>query len=383
MAKLRAFFALAASISTIAYADDFATRCAAPGVVLCVGFDNAADLAGDWGDNHGSDAGTNPSSSPGLDTTIKASGASSMKFTIASLSGSGGAGSWFTNFSPDLSVQFGENSSFYVQWRQRFSPEFINTIYPSTEGGNAGGWKQSIIGLGDQRWCSGGTAANAPCTTATDCPGGTCSPCISVGGDPRACATSCTPLETVTQNTNQRKFPQMYNSCTGSTSHAAYDPFNEHFGQYDFKLQGARPAPYCLYSQGSTSPPSYFPPSGNCFGYFPNEWMTFQVQIQTGPRVNDEFSNSYIRLWVSREGQPSEAVLNYGPYNLTAGPPAKNYKYGKVHLLPYHTNKDPSQVTPTGYTWYDELVISRNKIADPSATAPTATPAPPGNLHAQ
>ena len=40
-------------------------------------------------------------------------------------------------------------------------------------------------------------------------------------------------------------------------------------------------------------------------------------------------------------------------------------RYGKIWLLPYNTGKDPAQVHPTAYTWYDELIISRNKIADP------------------
>ena len=40
-------------------------------------------------------------------------------------------------------------------------------------------------------------------------------------------------------------------------------------------------------------------------------------------------------------------------------------KYGKLWLLPYDTAKDGSVSYPEAYTWYDELVISRNKIADP------------------
>jgi hypothetical protein len=154
----------------------------------------------------------------------------------------------------------------------------------------------------------------------------------------------------------------MYNSCTGSTSHGAYDGFEEPFGGSDFKLQNGRPSPYCLYSQASTG---YFPPNGNCFGYFPNEWMTFQVHIKTGPRVNDEFTGSHVDLWIAREGQPSELALSWGPYNLTAGDPADDQKFGKVWLLPYHTDKDPTQAHPTGYVWYDELIVSRSRIADP------------------
>jgi hypothetical protein len=154
----------------------------------------------------------------------------------------------------------------------------------------------------------------------------------------------------------------MYNSCTGSTSHGPYNPFVEVYGAYDFKLQNGMPSPYCLYSQSSTS---YFAPVGNCFGYVANEWLTFQVEIRTGPRVNDEFTNSYVNLWIARDGKPSQQVIAWGPYNLTAGPAAENQRFGKLFLLPYNTGKDASVTNPTAYTWYDELIISRNRIADP------------------
>jgi hypothetical protein len=313
-----------------------------------VGFDAASDITGTYGDNSGTLSGT---VAPVLDTSVRASGASSLKFTIPSNSGAGASGSYFTNFSPDLSVQFGGNEEFYIQWRQRFSAEFLATRF---DGG--GGWKHVIIGTGDQ---------------------------------PSQLYASCTALETVVQNTNQRGFAQMYNSCSGSTSHGPYQPFEESFGSFDFKLQNARSSPYCLYSQGQTNPKTFFPPSGNCLGYFADEWMTFQVMIRTGPRVGDEFVDSFVSLWVARQNQPSEQVLEWGPYNLTAGSPGSNQRFGKIWLLPYHTGKSASQSHPTGYTWYDELIISHNRIGDPTAgsstppsSSDTTRPSAPGGLDA-
>src|SRR5436309_7314983 len=169
----------------------------------------------------------------------------------------------------------------------------------------------------------------------------------------------------------------MYNSCSGSTHHNAYDPFEELYGNSDYKLQNGMPSPYCLYSQNySVGVPGKGP--GNCFVYFPNEWLTYQVHVKMGPRVNDEFTNSYVQLWIAREGQPSQLVINWGPYYLSAGTLAENQRYGKIWLLPYQTKKNAGQVTPTAYTWYDELIISRHKIADPgsSSPAPTDTTAP-------
>ena len=339
---------LAAQTPSAAASSDFAARCAAAGVVKCVGFDSASEITGTYGDIHGVLPGD---VAPQLDSTVKASGNSSLKFTMPSRSGAGGAGSYFTNFSDDLSVQFGENSEFYVQYRQRFSPEFINTNFAG-----GGGWKQDIIGSGDQPGCTASSSANGKCRS------------------------SCSALETVTQNNYHRGFAQMYNSCTGSASHGPYNAFEESFGTSDFKLQNARPAPYCLYSQSGAN---HFPPNGNCFGYFANEWLTFQVHIKTGPRVGDEFSNSHVQLWIAREGQPSELVIDWGPYNLTAGDPTTNEKYGKVWLLPYNTGRDATVSNPTAYTWYDELIISRSRIADPGAAAEASPPRPPSNLRAR
>jgi hypothetical protein len=330
-----------------AWADDFQARCQTPGVIRCVGFDQVSDIAGtEWGSNSGIYSGA---ATPALDSTLKASGNSSLKLTIPSNSGANTSGGFWANFSPDLSTQFGENSEFYVQWRQRFSSEFLATDY---QGG--GGWKQAIIGTGDKLGCTTGNTTN--------------------------CYASCTDLEVVTQNTSQRGFAQMYNSCSGSASHGAYAAFEEPFAGSDFKLQNARPSPYCLYSQSGGN---RFPPNGKCFGYFPNEWMTFQVRIKTGLRVGGEFTNSYVELWIAREGRPSERVLNWGPYNLSAGSQGENQRFGKVWLLPYNTGKNPSQSHPTAFIWYDELIISRTRIPDPGIAGSASPPAAPNNLSVQ
>jgi hypothetical protein len=82
---------------------------------------------------------------------------------------------------------------------------------------------------------------------------------------------------------------------------------------------------------------------------------------------------------VAREGQPSKLVVDQSPgaatilgikipgtgsgYDLASNNPTA--KYGKLILTPYHTGKDPTQRHPTGYVWYDELIISTSRIPDP------------------
>lgn len=121
----------------------------------CVGFDSASDFnigagdaAGPYGQNAGifAPSGTSDYTKAARDTGVKASGSSSLRFTIPAQAGSDSSGSYFTNFSTDLSVLFGENAEFYLQWRQRFSPEMLSTVYAG-----GGGWKQMIVGAGDVR----------------------------------------------------------------------------------------------------------------------------------------------------------------------------------------------------------------------------------------
>lgn len=89
---------------------DFQARCSAPGVIRCVGFDSSAEISGDWGDAIGIiDNGAAPIE---LDKSVKASGNSSLKFTIPPNSNANTSGQYFANFSDDLSIQFGEGDDF-------------------------------------------------------------------------------------------------------------------------------------------------------------------------------------------------------------------------------------------------------------------------------
>jgi hypothetical protein len=333
------FFGVLSSIPTSAQvfaasADaDFAKRCTDPGVIKCVNFDSPADIAGRWTNNSGITSGA---STPTLDTSVKASGGSALKFTIPSNSWGDTSGTYFTNFSSDLSTQFGENSEFFVQWRQRFSPEFVDTYYEGDSG-----IKQVII-------------------TTGDLPGKVYASCESTG--------------IVLTTYNQARVPILYQSCTGSESHGPYDAFLEPVvvggAPVDFKLQNGPPSPFCLWKDNQ-----YASAGSNCVKWVPNEWMTFQIHVKTGPRVGNEFVDSYIDMWIAREGQPSQLVVRWGPYKLSA---LAGEKFGKVWLLPYQTSKIGTQAHPTAYTWYDELIISRTKIADPGSASITLT-APANN----
>ena len=141
-------------------------------------------------------------------------------------------------------------------------------------------------------------------------------------------AWSCTQLEIVV-NQGSRRSPAMYHSCGGKDG--AYEPIE----------------PYRTVS------------------YEPDEWMTFQVHVQVGTWYENDRkyrNDSLIELWVAGEGERSRLVLSRRHDLANNDPEAK---YGKIWLLPYLSDKDPSYRHADAETWYDELIISRDPIPDP------------------
>ena len=152
--------------------------------------------------------------------------------------------------------------------------------------------------------------------------------------------------------------------------------------------------------------------TSGCLRYYPNEWMTFMVHLRMGPEgravssvtgiSQPGFINSTYDFYVARQGQPldlahhQEGVViprgqfwnasvgvnpdnpndpGYGSTGWSAHDAHPNAKYGKVWLTPYHTNKDPTEVTENASIWYDEVIVSTQPIASPGgAVAPAPTP---------
>jgi hypothetical protein len=338
---------------------NFSTRCQDVNVVRCFGFDSQAET-----DPHIMPPWRNRLTGVKLgvvDTSIKASGSGSLRFDIPSNVDADTSGTFWLNFSDDLSVQFGEGDDFYIQWRQRFSPELIDTLFYRSPIANevlAGGWKQAIIGQGDV-------------------------PGKFVG--------SCTPMELVLQNSDQRGFPQMYHSC--GAKDGQYQGLNiPTDNDWLFQWDGIEGCARSLMFSNTDQPwnKRFTPPLGPCMGYRPNEWMTFQVHVHVGTWYKNDKNyhrDSAVEVWAAYEGQPSVKIINktgYDLVNCAAGDTNclndPSVKYGKIWLLPYHTGKSADQTHPPAAMWFDELIISRSKIPDPPSTATSTAPAPPTNL---
>lgn len=293
---------------------DFPTRCAQPGVIVCQGFDDPSILtptvypaSGLYPAADGTYGGT-------IDTTVAASGAGSLKFTIPSNGPANSAGYWRQLTTPALTAGpgqaqvFAPGATFYVQFQQMFSTSFLTNAWPQVGSGTTY-WKQAIFS-NDQSTC-----ANEELTTV---------------------------------NVNGYGYPMMYGQCGA-------DIFQVPLAGGDF-----------LNEQGDTGSTGYnchyqSPTPSTCFMYPANTWVTFYYRVTLGQWGQP---NSTIQAWVALPGRGYQEWINITNHTLyqDAGGPG----YDTVSLLPYMTGRDPTQSAgPVAYTWYDDLIISTQPIAAP------------------
>jgi hypothetical protein len=249
---------------------DFQARCAAAGVVLCEGFDDpsrfgAAVYPGTGlypaGDNniHGEQ-----------DTSVKASGAGSLKLNGV-VAAANTAGQWVQA----LPTTFGQNTTFYVQYRYRISKEMLS--------GTGGGRKLSIFHY----------AFN-----------------------------SCADLEITTQNTYFRGMPQMYTDCGAQVAERTS-------GSTIYLQQGSDPFPSgdgwnCPYGGISAT---------KCLLFQADTWMTLYYKVDIGTWGS---ANSRIQAWVAYDGQPLKQFINMPNYHINNSAPVFP-GIDHVTLTPYDT----------------------------------------------
>jgi hypothetical protein len=361
-------------------ASTFDARCNAPGVVFC----DPLDTEGPWGvdakgtrrlmrnsdgttgiptrtwwlDWRGVQAGgASGSVLPRLDRSVKASGTGSLKLDYPDRSGSDGGGTFATNFSDDFSQQFGEGDTFYVQYRVRYDCDFIYfDCDPATPGYKTARRfyrsraadttipKISIISTGDKRM--GGSS--------------------SIG--------ACTFLEVVT-TVREDHILYGYHSCiwfegflksTGESFWGATQLDFQPNGKVLGKGDDASPTCWWMPDPGSIQKNRWGYNGPDCFLLPADEWLTIQVRLHIGRWQSDRTGPklSHVTIWAAREGEPQRIVIS-NDLHLHA-PDEPGQKYGKIWLTPYMEGKDPTEAHPTAHIWYDELIVSRQFIADPA-----------------
>ncbi len=142
-AMLIGILCLAPRASADPATDDWIARSTAPGVTTAEGFDEASRFVQvQSGEGlYAGDSGLMGSQ----DTSIKASGTSSLKFTVPSQGAADAAGCYMKYFGQE----FGQNSHYYIQWQQRFDPNLLaNQYQASGSGPGSTSWKQIIVWSG-------------------------------------------------------------------------------------------------------------------------------------------------------------------------------------------------------------------------------------------
>jgi hypothetical protein len=372
---------------------DFWRRSTAPGVVRAYGFDNNADVTAKirpgTGINGFFDSSTFSSCTNGaaINPTAAAGSCGSLRFDIPVTGNDGAAGSFELQFGVPDGTQFLNSVNdtcitgatcfhdVYIQWRQRFSSTFLTNPF----GGQ--GQKQMILSDGNLSAAqTGSTAYTGP---------------------------ACSLDEIVQQNSNFFNLAQMYHSCGFKDgSFEALQAFNETRNPGNFELENGptnSTGSTCVETGGGVLTTTADPP---CIRFVANTWMTFQYHIHVGTWYQNNhvyLHDSQVQLWVAYEGQPSRSAIDWSPTSpdipipptnatVTSGYDLANQTFGgqygattypnvasvmppyaSLWLLPYMTNRGTNTV-PASSTWYDEVIISTQKIADPGFPGSTQTP---------
>lgn len=361
---------------------DWLRRASARGVVKAVGFDDIRDwVRYRWDRSHCNpayqvivDGKREGCRANAWDPNVKASGKGAVRFDILSRSGAGGGGSFAIPFGDYETHQFGANTDMWVSWRQRMSPRFLQPYRLINDPERVTTFKQVIIAQGDME----ATGAGKPID-----------------------ADSCSEAELVVTSTYPNlsaPYPQAYFEC------GRYNAFEQVLtkGMFSGDPRGSTPITRqnmrfdgagrfnCVYH------PLTLDGSG-CVRYHADEWITYMVHVAIGPegsavssvsrrKVQPGYVDSTYEFFVAYPGQDFElvhrqdgVVIPRGQYYFGGDPGlASSYrggwgptdahpkaKYGKLWLLPFMTSKDPEEDSELASTWFDEVIVSRCRIAAP------------------
>ncbi len=312
---------------------DFLRRCNSPGVTYCQGFDTLEDYTlgqkafpGDGGFD-GTDC----------DTTIKASGACSLRFNLPAGRGASNiSGFWRDKLKSD-NTGFGAGQTWYLQFRKRVTSTMISNLPQWQSGLPSGtGWKHIIVHNG------GVTCSNIEMT-------GTTYQWNSSGA--QIYYTECGAA-----------------SATMNNAGTLGDPWMEQGSNVNSKTDGF----WCDFNATNVTG------TGNGTGCFkeqwPNEWITEDWKV----RINNfTTASSLWQVWIAREGSATRFQLinmnNIYRFNTDVAVDT----FDSVDFTPYMTGLTHG-ATASANLWIDELIVSTEPISLPGqALGPPPDTTPP------
>lgn len=307
---------------------DFNNRSTASGVIVYEGFDSAARFAHASNPNTGIYPGSDNSYDIVQDTSVSASGGSSLRFPIKANDGTGNTvrdDNWLQTFcqggpsTPCTPTVFNSNVTFYVQYRYRVDANYVNTNWELPANGGS-------------------------------------SPKIS---DLAQHSSSCGETEMTTNNRGGTGRVMMYGECGQTlmgTNPAPSTTWNNSSPPYQFQSSGATAGYGCAYNSNSGADVGPF----GCYTLPANTWVTFYCKYQLGA-VGASTTN--ILCHVLSPGQQSFQWLNVTGYTLHQDMPG----FDAIWFNVYMTNFSSSATNPAANAWLDEVIVSTSPIAAPQA----------------
>jgi len=303
---------------------NFESRCAQPGVIVCQGFDLPSVFTqATWpgtGFYYKKDCPTWPTPCVQRDTTTSFSGASSARWDIYGNTGENSEGNWLQNF-PRI---FGSNSTFYVQYAFRADSNWVNFDW-----------------------------------TSTGEPGKNTAPKLSIFHNH---AGTCAGEEITIHDHNAWATPTAYSDCGEDQFTTALDG-KTYASRGDILLQQGftEPAPFtgekCQWAMDT--------PTGKCFKIAPNTWYTLYFKVHVG---NWGQANSSLEAWFAPRGQGMKKFISVLSYTLRQDKGADGFD--SLTLTQFMTGKRASVAHPSAHVWYDELIVSGQPIPAPAGPNP-------------
>jgi hypothetical protein len=277
-----------------------------------------------------------------------------LRFTFPSNSGSGAAGNFKTDFSPDYSFQVGPAETgapaqeAYIQFQVRYSCTFIWTdCDPQSPN------------YRKERRCFSTKRGEGECTVSKIA-------LISTGDREDFRADACTRIQ-IALNHDADHTLHAFNRCPQARG------FGERLPRVNGKAQSnSQPGGFyfCprILSDGKTR--GWNNTADTCFGLIDDRWITIQVHLKFGPwqgkKKKSDPALSHVSIWAAVEGENGgrQRLVIDNDFAPTT-PEHPNDFIGKIWLMPHLYDKTNKEEHPPFYVWYRNLVIAQSLIPNP------------------
>jgi hypothetical protein len=278
-----------------------------------------------------------------------------LRFTFPSHSGSGVAGNFKTNFSPDYSFQVGPAEvgapaqEVYIQFQVRYSCTFIWTDCDAASP-NYRKERRCFLNKGGKGGCTASKIA-----------------LISTGDRDDSRADACTRIQTAINHRSDHTL-HAFHRCPRAQGFGTRLPRVGGRYQGDIQPNGLFSCPRLL---GNGLASGWNNTADSCFRLIDDKWITIQMHLRFGPwqggAGESDAALSHVSIWVAIEGEAGGRQRLVIDNDFKASNPNDSKDFvGKIWLMPHLYGKTNKEAHPPFFVWYRHLVISDSLIPNPA-----------------